>query len=219
LEEIFQIAGLPNMNLLIPCDLAETKKATAAMIDQINGPCYIRFAREPTPIITSPSTPYKFGKATVIHYKGEQQKFADAFSHKLSTEVESSREDIAIISCGPEVAEAMRASWILKEEFNMTSRVVNLSTIKPLDKEAIVAAARECGCVLTVEEHQKGGMGNLVAAAILSSSHSPVIFDMMGVEDRFGETGAPWELIKRFGLSAEHIAQKARGMVGRKNKN
>ncbi|MCX6771912.1 MAG: transketolase [Candidatus Micrarchaeota archaeon] len=218
LEEIFQIAGLPNMNLLIPCDLAETKKATAAMIDQINGPCYIRFAREPTPIITSPSTPYKFGKATVIRYIGEKPRFADAFEHTLSTEAAEAHEDIAIISCGPEVAEAMRACWILQEEFSISSRVVNLSTIKPLDKEAIVAAARECGCVLTVEEHQKGGMGNIIAAAILTSLQSPVVFDMMGVEDRFGETGAPWELIKRFGLSAEHIAQKARGMAGKKKR-
>ncbi|MFA5930355.1 MAG: transketolase [Candidatus Micrarchaeia archaeon] len=219
LEEIFQIAGLPNMNLLIPCDAAETKKATAAMIDEINGPCYIRYAREPTPIITTPSTPYKFGKATVIRYKGEQARFMDAFSHHLSTDAPSGSEDIAIVSCGPEVAEAMRASWILKEEFNMTSRVVNLSAIKPLDKPAIIASARECGCVLTVEEHQKGGMGNLVAAAILTECRAPVVFDMMGVEDRFGETGAPWELIKRFGLSAEHIARKAREMVGKKKKN
>ena len=219
LEEIFQIAGLPNMSLLIPCDSAETKKATAAMIDEINGPCYIRFAREPTPIVTSPSTPYKFGKATVIRYNGEQPRFMDAFSHSLSTDAKEMHDDIAIVSCGPEVAEAMRASWILKEEFGISSRVVNLSTIKPLDREALVRAARECGCVLTVEEHQKGGMGNLVAAAILSGCSDcarPMLFDMMGVEDRFGETGAPWELIKRFGLSAEHIAQKAKGLVGRK---
>jgi transketolase len=206
------------MNLLIPCDLAETKKATAAMIDQINGPCYLRFAREPTPIVTNGKTPYRFGTATIIRYTGEQPKFADAFAHQLSTDAASGKEDIAMLSCGPEVAEAMRASWILKEEFGISSRVVNLSTVKPLDKEAIVRAARECGCVLTVEEHQKGGLGNLVAAAILTASHSPVVFDMMGVEDRFGETGAPWELIKRFGLSAEHIAEKARGMVEGKKK-
>ena len=219
LEEIFQIAGLPNMNLLIPCDAAETKKATAAMIDQINGPCYIRYAREPTPVITTPATPYKFGLATVVRYKGEQARFMDAFEHKLSTDAAGGKEDIAIISCGPEVAEAMRASWILKEEFGISSRVVNLSTIKPLDRPALISAARECGCVLTVEEHQKGGMGNIVAAAILTASRAPVVFDMMGVEDRFGETGAPWELIKRFGLSAEHIAQKAKEMVGRKTKD
>ncbi|MFA6214523.1 MAG: transketolase [Candidatus Micrarchaeia archaeon] len=216
LEEIFQVAGLPNMNLLVPCDSAETKKATKAMIDLISGPCYIRFAREPTPVITSAGTPYRFGTATVIRYTGEQPRFMDAFEHALSTDAAGASEDIAIISCGPEVAEAMRASWILKEEFGITSRVVNLSAIKPLDKSALVRAASECGCVLTVEEHQKGGMGNLVAAAILSSSRSPVIFGMMGVEDRFGETGAPWELIRRFGLSAEHIARKAKEMVDKK---
>jgi transketolase len=146
-------------------------------------------------------------------------RFMDAFTHMLSTEDRGVHEDIAIISCGPEVAEAMRASWILKEEYGITSRVVNLSTVKPLDKEAIVSAARQCGCVLTVEEHQKGGIGNLVAAAILTAPMQvPMVFDMMGVEDRFGDTGAPWELIKRFGLSAEHIAQKARGMAAQKKK-
>jgi len=216
LEEIFQIAGLPNMNLLIPCDSAETKKATAAMIDEINGPCYIRFAREATPIVTSASTPYKFGVATIIRFTGEQPKFADAFTHELSISAPSAKEDIALISCGPEVAEAMRAAWILKEEFGIKARVVNLSTLKPLDKPAILAAARETGCVLTCEEHQKGGLGNIVASTILTECLTPVVFDMIGVDDRFGDTGAPWELIKAFGLSAEHIAQKAREMAGKK---
>jgi len=218
LEEIFQIAGLPNMSLLIPCDAAETKKATAAMIGQINGPCYIRFAREATPIVTSASTPYKFGTATIITYNGEQPKFADAFTHQLSTDAPSAKEDIAIISCGPEVAEAMRAAWILKEEFGITSRVVNLSTLKPLDKRAMLSAASETGCVLTCEEHQKGGLGNLVASAILTECQFPLVFGMIGVEDRFGDTGAPWELIKAFGLAAEHIAKKAHEMAGKKRK-
>ncbi len=216
LEEIFQIAGLPNMNLLIPCDSAETKKATAAMIDQINGPCYIRYAREATPIVTSVSTPYKFGIATVITYKGEQPNFADAFTHKLSTDAESGKEDIAMIACGPEVPEAMRAAWILKSEYNISARIVNMSTVKPLDRKALVASARECGCVLTCEEHQKGGLGNIVAAAILEECQQPLVFGMIGVNDRFGDTGAPWELIKEFGLSAEHIAKKAKEMVGKK---
>jgi len=217
LEEIFQIAGLPNMNLLIPCDSAETKKATAAMIDQINGPCYIRYAREATPIVTSASTPYKFGIATIITYMGEQPRFADAFKHELSTNFPESKQDIAIVACGPEVPEAMRAAWILKQEFNLTARVVNLSTLKPMDKKALFSAARECGCVLSVEEHQKGGLGNLVAAAILTECRRPIVFDMIGVEDRFGDTGAPWELVKEFGLAAEHIAKKAKWMIGRKS--
>jgi transketolase len=219
LEEIFQIAGLPNMNLLVPCDSLETKRATKAMIDEIEGPCYIRTAREATPIVTNEKTPYKFGMATVIRYVGEKEKFIDAFETVLSTDAnaKNEKEDIAIIACGPEVPEAMRAAWILKEEFGFKARVVNVSTLKPLDKKAIVAAASETGAVLTVEEHQKGGLGNMVAAAILEAG-APVEFGMIGVEDQFGESGAPWELIKKFGLSAEHIAKKAKELVGKKKK-
>ena len=110
----------------------------------------------------------------------------------------------------------MRAAWILKEEFGIAARVINVSTVKPLDRASLVRAAAETGCVLTVEEHQKGGLGNIVAAAILTECQAPVVFDMIGVEDRFGETGAPWELVKKFGLSAEHIAAKAKEMVARK---
>jgi transketolase len=217
LEEIFQISGLPNMSLLVPCDAAETKKATAAMIG-MDGPCYIRYAREATPIVTTATTPYKFGTATVIRFTGEQPNFADAFTHQLSTDAQPTREDIAIVACGPEVPEAMRAAWILKSEYNISSRVVNMSTVKPLDKACLLAAARDCGCVLTAEEHQKGGLGNLVAAAILTECQQPLVFGMIGVEDRFGDTGAPWELVKEFGLSAEHIAKKAKEMVCKKGK-
>jgi len=221
LEEIFQIAGLPNMNLLVPCDSIETKKTTHAMIDEINGPCYIRFAREATPIVTKDSTPYKFGSATVTHYRGEQVQFVDAFETVLAKDAKNEKEDIAIVACGPEVAEAMRAAWILKEEFGISVRVVNLSTVKPLDKDAVVMAALETGAVLTAEEHQKGGLGNIVSSAIMCDARSygkPIVFGMIGVEDKFGESGAPWELIKKFGLSAEHIAAKAREIVQKKKK-
>ncbi len=218
LEEIFQIAGIPNMKLLVPSDAAETKKCTQYSIEML-GPCYIRYAREPTPVVTDERTPYRFGEATVIRYLGEKPKFIEAFETVLSSGAADEKEDIALIACGPEVPEAMRAAWILAEEYKIKARVVNLSTLKPLDKKAIVAAARECGCVLTAEEHQKGGLGNLVSSAILSDASlygRPVLFDMIGVDDRFGESGAPWELIKKFGLSAEHIAQKAKTLVERK---
>ncbi len=221
LEEIFQIAGLPNMHLLVPCDSNETKRATKAMIDEIKGPCYIRYAREATPIVTSDKTPYKFGVATVIHYRGEKEKFIDAFEHSLSTDSKNENEDIALVACGPEVPEAMRAAWILKEEYKINARVVNMSTLKPLDKQSLVSAAIETGAVLTCEEHQKGGLGNLVSSAILSEPKTygkPVLFDMIGVNDTFGESGASWELVKAFGLSAEHIAKKAKEMVDRKKK-
>ncbi|MCX6773039.1 MAG: transketolase [Candidatus Micrarchaeota archaeon] len=220
LEEIYQIAGLPNMRLLVPADVVETKKATHAMIDEINGPCYIRYAREATPIISTASTPYKFGIATVIRYRGEQPKFIDAFETVLSSDAANKNEgeDIAIAACGPEVPEAMRAAWILKEEFGIKTRVLNISTVKPLDRAAVVAAAKETGALLTVEEHQKGGLGNIVAAAVLTDCSTPVEFDMIGVEDQFGESGAPWELVKKFGLAAEHIAVKAKKLVEHKKK-
>jgi transketolase len=219
LEEIFQMAGLPNMNLLVPCDSNETKKATHAMIGQINGPCYIRYAREATPIVTTEKTPYQIGNATVIRYRGEKPNFIDAFETVLASEAKDEGEDIALVACGPEVPEAMRAAWILKEEFGIRARVVNISTIKPLDRQAIASAAGQAGAVLTVEEHQKGGLGNLVAAAILEDEKlygKPVAFGMIGVNDEFGESGAPWELVKKFGLAAEHIAAKAKEIAGRK---
>jgi transketolase len=191
LEEIFQIAGLPNMNLLVPCDAVETKKATKAMIDQINGPCYIRYAREATPVVSTEKTPYAFGKATTTWFRGEQPKFIDAFETVLSDSAKNEKEDVAVIACGPEVPEAMRAAWILKAEFGIDARVVNLSTLKPLDKKAVVRAAAETGCVLSVEEHQKGGMGNIISSAILAAPEmygKPILFDMIGVNDEFGES-------------------------------
>jgi len=216
LEEIYQIAGLPNMTMFSGVDAEETRKITHASIDR-HGPCYIRFAREATPVVTGEDTPFIPGIATVIRYCGkETARFADAFTIVPSTEYTGGGEDLIIAATGPVVAEAMRASWILQAEFDLTCRVLNFSTIKPLDREAVIDAARETGVLLTVEEHQKGGFGNLVASAILTSgvqSERKVVFDMMGVEDRYGTSGAPWELMKYFGLTAEDIAEKAAGMV------
>lgn len=211
LEEIYQIAGLPNMTMFSGADSEETRKLTAASIDT-PGPCYLRFAREATPVVTRADTPFKVGKATVIRYGGnETARFIDAFVTTLSTLYAGKGEDLAIMATGPVVAEAMRAAWILKREFNIETRILNFSTIKPLDVEAIVAAAGEVKAILTVEEHQKGGFGNLVSSAILSSgviALNPVKFAMMGIEDRFGTSGAPWELMKYFGLTGEHIAAR-----------
>jgi transketolase len=220
LEEIYQIAGLPNMTMFSGADAEETRKVTEASIG-IQGPCYIRFAREATPVVTGPDTPFRPGIATVIRYRGaEEDRFIDAFTVVLSTDYRGSGEDLSILATGPVVAEAMRAAWILKHEFDLEARIVNFSTIKPFDTAAAVTAAAETGVVLTVEEHQKGGFGNLVAAAILgargaaggmhdAAGSRPLRFAMMGIEDRFGTSGAPWELMKYFGLTAEHIARKA----------
>jgi transketolase len=105
----------------------------------------------------------------------------------------------------------MRAAWLLKEEYGLETRVVNMHTVKPLDVGALVQAADQTRLVLTAEEHQVGGFGNIVAGAILRHRQNykhPLLFDMVGVNDRFGLSGKPWELVQEFGLSAEHIAER-----------
>ncbi|MDD5163960.1 MAG: transketolase [Candidatus ainarchaeum sp.] len=214
LEDFFQTCSLPNMKVIAPADSIETERLCNTCFFEIDGPVYARFAREATPIVTTPDTPLKFGTANIIRYKGEKENFADAFETTLATEYKSQGEDIAIVSNGPETAEAMRAAWILKEEFGIETRIINMHTMKPFDKETIIKAAKECGTILTAEEHQIGGIGNYVASAILLGNiGKPVAFDMIGVKDEFGLSGAPWELVKAFGLTAEHIAEKAKKMI------
>jgi len=212
LEEIFQIAGLPNMTLFSPVDSVETRKVTEASIE-IQGPCYLRYAREATPLVTTESTPFKPGMATVIRYEGrETADFKDAFSTVLSSEYQPFVGDLTLVATGPVVAEAMRTLWILKEEFNLRAQVLNLSTIKPLDSAALVRAAMDTSSMITVEEHQKGGLGNLVSSAIMGSGElrgKDLLFDMVGIDDRFGTSGKPWELMKYFELCAEFITIKS----------
>ncbi len=220
LEEISCMSILPNMHVSVPCDAVETTKATKASILEVVGPAYVRFAREATPVVTTEDTPYIFGTANIIRYRGEAEKFVDAFEVIPSTEYQGEGEDIAIIACGPMVPEAMRAAWILKEEKGIETRVVNVHTVKPIDKEAIVAAARDTGLVITAEEHQVGGFGNIVAGVIARHKDfdEPLLMDMVGVQDKFGESGEPWDLMIEFGLCAEHIAEKALRLLEQKKK-
>jgi transketolase len=207
------MCGLPGMTVVAPCDFVETRRASEHLLFQVDGPKYLRFAREATPLVTSEDTPWEFGKANVVRYRGEQDNFTDAFEHILSADYKTEDEDLSIIACGPSVPEAMRAAYILKEEFGIEARIVNMHTVKPLDKEAIIKTARETGIVVTAEEHQVGGFGNQVAAVILQAKElagKHPIMGMIGVLDRFGESGAPWELVKEFEVSAEHIAAKAK---------
>jgi transketolase len=216
LEELFSMCGLPNMHVEVPCDAVETKRATEYLLFQVKGPKYVRFAREATPVITDEKTPYVWGKANVIRMRGEKPRFKDAFEHRLASKYKTEDEDVALIACGPSVPEAMRAAWILKREYGVESRILNVHTVKPLDEDAIIRAAFETGVVVTVEEHQVGGFGNLVAAAMARSSAlygRPVAFGMIGVKDRFGESGEPWELVKEFEVSAEHVAAEAKRLL------
>ena len=212
LEDLFAMQGLPNMSVVVPCDVVETRKATSYLLLQHEGPKYIRFAREATPIVSDRSTPFVFGKANVIRLRCESKDFVDAFETVLSSSYKSEEEDLSIVACGPMVPEAMRAAYILKKEFGYETRVLNLHTLKPIDADAITRAARETGVVITAEEHQIGALAWRVSSVITESLELygiPVITGAIGVKDRFGDSGAPWELIKEFEVSAEHIAHKA----------
>ncbi len=214
LEEISLITAIPGFVMFVPCDSIETAKATKAAAED-DAPTTIRFAREATPVVTKEETPFEAGVANVIRYRGEADSFVDAFETVLASDYSSEDEDLAIIACGPMVPEAMRAAVILKEEMDLETRVVNLHTVKPADRAAVVAAAADTGVVITAEEHQVGGMGNIVAGIIGEANlETAVRFAMVGVQDRFGESGEPWELVKMFGLTAEHIAAKARDLLG-----
>ncbi|MBN2395193.1 MAG: transketolase [Candidatus Atribacteria bacterium] len=217
LEEISNMYYLPNMHIVVPCDSLETEKSTKA-VAKVQGPAMIRYAREATPVVSTKDTPYQFGIANIIRFREEKDSFIDAFEIQTSKEYQSENEDIALIACGPMVAEAMRAAYILKKEYNLETRVVNIHTVKPIDRQAIIQAAIDTGVVVTAEEHQKGGFGNIVAGIIASEKtyNTPFLFEMIGMNDEFGLSGAPWELLKVFGLTAEHIAQKAKRLFERK---
>jgi transketolase len=219
LEEISLTSILPNMNVVVPCDSVETEKSTMHSLLSLQGPCYLRFAREATPIVTNTDTPYEYGTANVIRYRAEQPKFADAFDTFLGTRYRNEREQLSIIACGPMVPEAMRAAWILREEYGIETRIVNVHTVKPLDVTTIVRAAEETHIVITAEEHQAGGFGNIIAGAILQNRkdfRQPFQLSMVGVADRFGVSGNPWELVQYFGLTAEHIAKRALDLLDRR---
>jgi len=212
LEDLFAMCGLPNMSVVVPCDAVETRKATNYLLLEHCGPKYIRFAREATPIVSGDDTPFVFGKANVIRLRRDSENFAEAFDTVLATDYNDEQEDLSIIACGPMVPEAMRAAYILKKDYGYETRVINMHTLKPLDDDAIRRAARETGVIVTAEEHQIGALAWQMSGIITSSPElygTPVITGAIGVKDRFGESGAPWELVKEFELTAEHIARKA----------
>jgi transketolase len=198
--------------VVVPCDSVETKKATETLLLRHEGPKYIRFAREATPVVTTLDTPFVIGKANVIRLRDLHAPFLEAFETRLANELPNEHEELTIIACGPMVPEAMRAALILKREFGYETRILNLHTLKPMDEEAIVRAAAETGLIVTAEEHQIGALSGRVSSVVTSAPSlygKPVLTGFIGVQDRFGDSGAPWELVKEFGVSAEHIAFKA----------
>jgi transketolase len=204
--------GLPNMSVVVPCDSEETRKATDYLLLKHVGPKYIRFAREATPIVTTKETPFVFGKANVIRLRTDAANFVEAFQTQLASGYKNESEDLSIIACGPMVPEAMRAAQILKRDFGYETRVINLHTLKPIDSEAVISAALETGVVVTAEEHQIGALAWRVSGLLAESKRlygKYLITGAIGVKDRFGDSGSPWEMVKELEVSAEHIAQKA----------
>ncbi len=151
LEDVFAMQGLPNMSVVVPCDAMETRKATDYLLLKHQGPKYIRFAREATPVVTDELTPFVFGQANVIRLRREGPNFLEAFETVLAGSYKNENEDLSIVACGPMVPEAMRAAYILKKELGYETRVINMHTIKPIDAEAIIRAGRETGALVTAE--------------------------------------------------------------------
>ena len=192
LEDIAITRVLPNITVVVPCDSIETKKATLAAAD-MQGPYYSRFAREKTPVITTAETPFEIGKTEI---------FADY------------GDDAAILACGPLVYQALVAAKELEKE-GIKVRVINNHTIKPMDVTTIMKAARDCGAIVTVEEHQvMGGMGSAVAEVL--AKHYPVAIEMIGMQDTFGESGQPEELLEKYGMSVSKIKEAVRKVISRK---
>ena len=169
LEDLFAMCGLPNMSVVVPSDAIETRKATSYLLLQHFGPKYIRFAREATPIVSKEETPFVFGKANVIRLRHIVNNFADAFDTYVAADYENESEDLTIIACGPMVPEAMRAAYILQQDFGWETRVINMHTLKPIDEAAVIRAAKETGLIITAEEHQVGALAWRVSAILTSS--------------------------------------------------
>lgn len=199
LEDIALMRVQPNMVVLVPCDAVEAQKATLAVA--FNGkPTYIRFGREKSAVFTTPETPFEIGRAEI---------FRDLSINS------GQAADVAIVGCGMLLYNALIAAEELSKEEKIECMVLNSHTIKPLDERTIIEAAQKCGAVVSVEEHQiNGGLGSAVAEC-LSRNH-PVPQEYVGVQDRFGESGDPFELIEKFGMGVGSIKDAIRRVIKRK---
>lgn len=191
LEELGLMRVLPNMKVMIPCDYWEAKRVTRAAAE-IDGPVYIRLGRAGVPVVTGEHAEFEVGKG-VVHRDGS---------------------DVAIIACGVMVYRALVAAETLANE-GIQARVINLHTIKPIDRELIEDTARTCGAIVTAEEHQiHCGMGSAVAEVVANTV--PVPMEYVAMPDQFGESGPGEALLEHFGLTSESIVSAARIAIRRK---
>ncbi len=191
LEDIAIMRVLPNMTVLVPCDAEEARKCTLA-IAKFVGPCYFRFAREKTPVMTTAETPFEIGKALVMR----------------------EGKDVTIAACGPLVYEALLAAEILAKE-NIEAEVINFHTLKPFDDALLETSVKKTGGCVTVEEHQIiGGLAGAVAESL--GRHTPVPLEMVGMPDSFGESGEMNELLTKYGMKAKDVVEAVRKVMGRR---
>jgi transketolase len=194
LEDIALMRAMPNMIVIYPADAIEAKKATIEAA-QNGKPTYIRLAREKTPIITSEDTPFEIGKAQIFW--------------------ESKNPQVSIIAAGPLLYEALvAAKELAKSEIEV--EVIDCHTIKALDERTIISSVKKSGAVVTVEEHQvNGGLGGAVSE--LLSKNLPTPQEFIGMQDRFGESGQPEELLEKFEMKAKNIVEAVKKVISRKN--
>ncbi len=201
-EDIAIMRAMPRMRVHVPCDAIEARKATIAAA-QTWGPAYLRFQREKTPIMTTEETPYVPGKAEVFWLPGNGSGARGA-----------KKPDVLIVGCGGLVFHALLAARTLEEE-KISAAVLNVHTVKPLDEKTIVEWAKKAGAVVTVEEHQiVGGLGGAVAETL--AAHAPTPIEFIGMHDTFGESGAPDELLKKYGMMPKDIIMAAKKAIRRK---
>lgn len=192
LEDIAITRVLPDLVVIVPCDAIEAQKATVAIAQEISGPAYIRFGREKSPVFTTQESPFKIGRAEVL------------------------REgvDVAIVGCGMLVYNALQAAEALDKQ-GISCAVINNHTIKPIDRKAIVNAAKKCRAVVTVEEHQiNGGAGSAVIEVL--AEECPVPVERVGMPDSFGQSGQPGELIEHYGMGKDAIIKAVHRVLKRK---
>ncbi|HTE34622.1 MAG TPA: transketolase C-terminal domain-containing protein [Chryseolinea sp.] len=190
LEDIGMMKMLPGMTVIVPCDYNQTKAATVALGDHV-GPTYLRFGRPNWPIFTT-GRPFVIGKADKM--------------------IEG--KDVTIFACGHLVWTAIEAEAILAEQ-GISVELINLHTIKPLDVEAILTSIEKTRCVVTCEEHQiNGGLGDAIAQVL--SRFNPTPLEMVAVQDSFGESGPPLDLLKKYGLGPENIVAAVQKVLKRK---
>ena len=191
LEDLGLMKMLPGMTVINPCDYNQTKAATIAIAEH-DGPVYLRFGRPVVPVFTDPDQKFEIGKAWMVN----------------------EGKDVSIIATGHLVWEAIQAGEQLAE-LGIDAEIINIHTIKPLDEEAIINSIKKTGCVVTAEEHNRlGGLGDSVAQVLVK--HHPVPQEYVAVDDSFGESGKPAELMEKYGLSSNDIVKAAQKVIKRK---